>query len=137
MVLNRYAQFLLTSALCLVSCSLAYAQNWVALVGGEDWALYYKLNVPRQGGDTIRVETTIDYFAAPITVDGKKIRSAVITALHDCEGMRIKRLSAIGFSGREGEGKVLWFDMAMYKWERPTKETPLYVFLEAGCKHFL
>jgi hypothetical protein len=137
MVFNRAAKVFLMCALCLVIAPLAIAQNWDALVGGPDWALYYKPNASRKDGDTIRIETTIDYFAAPISIDGKKIRSSVILALHDCEGMRIKRISATGFSGREGEGKVVWFDPSVYKWERPVKGSPLYDFMEAGCKQFL
>ena len=106
----------LTVTLAL-TCGNAAAE-WTA-VGRGDYihTPYADKATIRRNGTMARMSSLYDFSKQDFTPEGKGLYSSVVLREYDCEGWRVRLLSAIDFSGHMGAGEAVSTSARVGRWE--------------------
>ena len=102
----------------LLLASGAAAGDGGAVAPGNDiYAAYADMHSARRNGGMVRMSGMYDFSKQDFTPTGQGLFSTVVLREYDCEGRRVRLLSAIDFSGHMGAGDAVNTVSRLGRWE--------------------
>jgi hypothetical protein len=104
--------------LALALFSGAAAADWTAV--GQANEIYSAFADPatiRRNGNVVSMQGLYDFRRQDFTPEGRGLYSTAVLREYDCEGRRVRLLSAIDFSGHMGAGTPVSSSSRPGRWE--------------------
>jgi hypothetical protein len=107
-----------TLALVLALAGGAARAGWTAVgVPDEIYAAFADRDSIRRSGAIVTMHGLYDYRRQDYTPEGRALYSTAVLREYDCEGRRVRLMSAIDFSGHMGEGVPVSRSTHTGRWE--------------------
>jgi hypothetical protein len=106
-------------SLALALFSGAAAAEWTAVGKADEiYAAFADRATIRRNGGVATMQGLYDFRKQDFTPEGRGLYSTAVLREYDCEGRRVRLLSAIDFSGHMGEGTPVSTSTAPGRWEQ-------------------
>ena len=105
-------------SLALALVSGAAAAEWTAVgKANEIYAAFADPATIRRNGGVVTMQGLYDFHKQDFTPEGRGLYSTAVLREYDCEGRRVRLLSAIDFAGHMGEGAPVSTISSPRRWE--------------------
>jgi hypothetical protein len=107
-----------SAALLLSLFSGAADAEWTPVgQANEIYAAFADAATIRRQGSSVTMQGLYDFRRQDFTPEGRGLYSTAVLREYDCEGRRVRLLSAIDFSGRMGAGTPVSTSSRQGRWE--------------------
>jgi hypothetical protein len=106
----------------ILSCLALFSGNasaeWTAVgTANNIYAAFADKDSIRRNGGVVTMHGLYDFRRQDFTPEGRGLYSTAVLREYDCEGRRVRLMSAIDFSGHMGEGMAVSTSNTPRRWE--------------------